>query len=155
MISINPSTCESCNNETRLTPEGLCVPCQNELRFVLRPVAHREEYRRRIAGEASTRQETVVINMTPEDNSLWVCDFCDAAIPADNEYTLISLLASYALCPPCTTTLPYWPDAWTQPAPRACRCGACQLPLLEASLHEQRRSGRTRDRRSLGEGMDR
>ena len=42
-------------------------------------------------------------------------------------------------CTPCVTTIPYWPDGWTQPTPRACRCGACQTPLLRAlDLHPQR-----------------
>lgn len=155
-----PDTCVSCDDETQLTAQGLCGRCRGDLRFVVRPAAHREAYRRQVAAEADSRAEmerhgVVVITSVPQDNSLWICDFCNTQIPADNEYTLIPLLGSYALCPSCVTTIPYWPDAWTQPTPRACRCGACQTPLLEASLHERRRTGRSLDRPSPGAGIER
>ena len=142
-----PAACRSCDTETELTAQGLCGGCRDELRFVVRPAAHREAYRRRIAAESDLRAEmerlgVVVITSVPEDNSLWICDFCNTRIPAHDEYTLIPLLGSYALCASCVTTIPYWPDGWTQPTPRACRCGACQTPLLEASLRERRHTDR-------------
>ncbi|HDH25059.1 MAG TPA: hypothetical protein ENH00_02550 [Actinobacteria bacterium] len=154
------STCLSCDTETQLTAQGLCGRCQDDLRFIVRPAAHREAYRRQVAAEADLRAEmqrlgVVVITSIPEDNSLWICDFCNTQIPADNEYTLIPLLGSYALCPFCVTTIPYWPDGWTQPTPRACRCGACQTPLLEASLRERRRTGPSLDPPSPGAGIER
>ena len=152
--------CVSCDDETRLTAEGLCGRCRDDLRFIIRPAAHREAYRRRIAAEAGIRAEmerhgVVVITSTPQDNSLWICDFCNTQIPADDEYTLIPVLGSYALCPSCVTTIPYWPDGWTQPTPRACRCGACQTPLLEASLSDRRRTHRSLNRPSPGAGIER
>ena len=155
-----PDACVSCDDETQLTPEGLCGRCRDDLRFIVRPAAHREAYRRRVAAEAGIREEmerhgVVVITSVPEDNSLWICDFCNTQIPADNEYTLIPVLGSHALCPPCFTTIPYWPDGWTQPTPRACRCGACQTPLLEAKLNERHRTGRSLDRPSPGAGIER
>ncbi len=151
------AACVSCDAETQLTPQGLCGRCRDELRFVVRPTAHREAYRRRVAAEAGLREElerygVVVITSAPRDNSLWICDFCNTQIPVDGEYTLIPLLGSYALCPSCVTTIPYWPDGWTQPTPRACRCSACQTPLLEASLHERRRTGRSLDGPDAGIG---
>lgn len=141
--------CLSCDSETQLTSQGLCGPCRDELRFVVRPAAHREAYRRRVAAEAGLRNElerlgVVIISSVPQDNNLWICDLCNNQIPVDDEYTLIPLLGSYALCTPCVTTLPYWPDGWTQPTPRACRCGACQTPLLEVSM--RRRTGHSLDR---------
>jgi hypothetical protein len=155
-----PAACQGCDDETQLTAEGLCGSCRDDLRFIVRPAAHRETYRRRLAAEAGTRAEmehlgVVVITSVPDDNSLWICDFCNTQIPSDDEYTLIPLLGSYALCPSCVATVPYWPDGWTQPTPRACRCGACQTPLLEASLHERRRTGRSRNRPSPGAGIER
>jgi len=132
-MSVRP--CVGCDGETQVDAQGLCGSCRDELRFVVRPVAHREAYRRRVAAEANLRAEmerlgVVVITSVPDDNSLWVCDLCNNQIPVDCEYTLVPLLGSHALCASCVTTIPYWPDAWTQPTPRACRCGACQLPLL-------------------------
>ena len=114
----------------------------------------------RAAAEAGFRDEmerlgVVIITSVPDDNSLWICDFCNTQIPADDEYTLIPVLGSYALCPPCVTTIPYWPDGWTQPTPRACRCGACQTPLLEASLSERRRTDRSLDGMSPEAGIGR
>ncbi|MDF1595728.1 MAG: hypothetical protein P1T08_06485 [Acidimicrobiia bacterium] len=141
--------CVSCDNETQVDAQGLCAPCRGELRFVVRPVAHREAYRRRVAAEANLRAEmerlgVVVITSVPNDNSLWICDFCNNQIPVNGEYTLIPLLGSHALCTSCVTTIPYWPDGWTQPTPRACRCGACQLPRLRSLDREQRRHDRQR-----------
>jgi hypothetical protein len=149
--------CLSCDSEGQLTPQGLCGPCRDELRFVVRPAAHREAYRRRVAAEAGLRQEmerlgVVIISSVPQDNNLWICDLCNHQIPIAGEYTLIPLLGSYALCTPCVTTLPYWPDGWTQPTPRACRCGACQTPLLEVSMH--RRSGRSLGRPDSRRGIE-
>ncbi|MCZ7532674.1 MAG: hypothetical protein M5U23_04595 [Acidimicrobiia bacterium] len=157
---IDSAACVSCDDETRLTAQGLCRRCRDDLRFIVRPVAHRETYRRRVAAETPIRQEmeqhgVVIIASVPQDNSLWICDFCNTQIPADDEYTLIPVLGSYTLCPSCVTTIPYWPDGWTEPTPRACRCGACQTPLLEASLSEHRRTGRSVDRPSPDAGIGR
>lgn len=126
--------CRDCDALGEITPQGLCSRCQDDLRFIVRPGAHREAYRRQVAAEAGLRADleqlgVVMISSLPYDNSLWICDLCNAQIPAADEFTLIPMLGSYALCTPCATTFPYWPDAWTQPTPRACRCGACQRPL--------------------------
>jgi hypothetical protein len=131
--------CISCDSEVELDDQGLCGPCRDELRFVVRPAAHRETNRRRVAAEAGIRDAmarlgVVIITSVPDDNGLWICDLCNSRIPVEDEYTLIPLLGSHALCIPCATTIPYWPGGWTQPAPRACRCGACQTPLLR-TLH--------------------
>ena len=131
--------CVSCDGEVELDAQGLCGRCRDQLRFVVRPTAHRETYRRRIAAEADIRDAmerlgVLIISSVPDDNSLWICDLCSSRIPVDDEYTLIPLLGSHALCTPCATTISYWPDGWTQPTPRACRCGACQTPLL-STLH--------------------
>lgn len=129
--------CLSCDTHGPLTDVGLCAPCRNELRFVVRPAAHREVYRRRVAAQAGLRVGlerlgVVMISSLPPDNTLWVCDLCNVQIPVAGDITLIPLMGSYALCLPCATTFPYWPDGWTQPTPRACRCGACQRPVLAA-----------------------
>lgn len=152
-------TCLSCDAETRLTPQGLCGPCRDELRFVVRPAAHREAYRRRVAAEAGLRQEmerlgVVIISSVPQDNNLWLCDLCNHQIPIEGEYTLIPLLGSYALCIPCVTTLPYWPDGWLEPTPRACRCGACQAPLLQLSITREP-TGRSLDGPPHDRGLER
>ena len=131
------AACRDCDGPDAVTPQGLCSRCQGELRFVVRPAAHREAYRRQLAAEAGTRADleqhsVVMISSLPSDNSLWICDICNAQIPAAAEFALIPMLGSYALCTPCAVTFPFWPDAWTQPTPRACRCGACQRPLLAA-----------------------
>jgi hypothetical protein len=146
--------CASCDAETRLTAQGLCEPCRDDLRFVLRPAAHREAYRRRVAAEAGFRDEmerlgVVIITSVPDDNSLWICDLCNSQIPVDGDYTLIPLLGSHALCTPCVATIPYWPDGWTQPTPRACRCGACQAPLLCTLITEPRHPHRTAQQRGI------
>ena len=127
--------CPSCDTRGPLTEVGLCSRCRDELRFVVRPSAHRETYRRRVAAEAGIRADlerlgVVMISSLPPDNTLWICDLCNSQIPVTDEYTLIPLIGSYALCTTCASSLPYWPDGWTQPRPRACRCGACQRPLL-------------------------
>ena len=127
--------CLSCDTRGPLTEFELCSRCRDELRFVVRPAAHRETYRRRVAAEAGIRADlerlgVVMISSLPPDNTLWICDLCNEQIPVDGDYTLIPLMGSYALCLPCATTFPYWPDGWTQPKPRACRCGACQRPVL-------------------------
>ncbi|MEX1093406.1 MAG: hypothetical protein WEF28_09640, partial [Acidimicrobiia bacterium] len=59
-------------------------------------------------------------------------------------------LGSHALCTPCVTTIAYWPDAWTQPTPRACRCGACQTPLARALDADHRRSHRNTREGGIG-----
>lgn len=148
-------TCVSCDTAARLTPQGLCEQCRNELRFVVRPAAHREVYRRRVAAEAGLRGEmerlgVIIITSVPDDNSLWICDLCNNQIPVDGDYTLIPLLGSHALCAPCITTIPYWPDAWTQPTPRACRCGACQNPILRALHAEPSQPHRETRQRGIG-----
>lgn len=147
------SLCLACQDDPQQTPEGLCTDCQNELRFIVRPEAHREAHRRRTAAETGLhgqleRLGVVVISSVPADNSLWICDFCNHQIPVTNHTTLIPLLGSYALCNNCVTNIPYWPQAWTNPTPRACRCGACQTLVLQAQqrLHrlQQERQGRER-----------
>ena len=148
-------TCRSCDTPARLTPQRLCEQCRDELRFVVRPAAHREAYRRRVAAEAGILEEmerlgVIIITSVPDDNSLWICDLCNNQIPVHGEYTLIPLLGSHALCTPCVTTIPYWPDAWTQPAPRACRCGACQSPLLRALDTDRREPRRETRLRGIG-----
>lgn len=130
-------TCESCDTRRLLGEAGLCAPCRDGLRFVVRPEAHREHYRRNLVAETPFRNTLeqfgiVTITTLPQDNSLWICDLCNGRIPIPGEHTLIPLIGAYALCIPCATTFSYWPDGWTQPAPRSCRCGACQRPLLEA-----------------------
>lgn len=129
--------CVSCDTRNELTEAGLCQRCRDGLRFVVRPAAHREGYRRRVAGEADLMADVeelgvVVVASYPDDNSVWICDLCNSQIPVDGEFTLIPLIGTYAICMSCATTLDYWPDGWTEPAPRACRCGACQRPLLSA-----------------------
>lgn len=132
-------TCPNCDTEQQLTGCGLCRHCRDELRFVVRPAAHREMYRRSIAGpdplEAELARlgvEVAVVSSLPEDNSLWICDLCNQRIEVSCEHTLIPLMGSYALCVSCASSFPFWPDGWTQPRPRACRCGACQRPVLAA-----------------------
>jgi hypothetical protein len=126
--------CSSCDTHGPVTEVGLCSRCRDELRFVVRPSAHRETYRRRVAAEAGIRADlerlgVVMISSLPPDNTLWICDLCNGQILVTDEYTLIPLIGSYALCIPCATTFPFWPDGWTQPRPRPCRCGACQRPV--------------------------
>ena len=132
--------CPNCDTHTPITAQGICGRCRDELRFVVRPAAHRETYRRRVAAEAGLRADlerigVVIITSLPADNTLWICDLCNDQIPVTGDYTLIPLMGSYALCTPCATTFPYWPDGWTQPTPRACGCEACQTPLLETLSH--------------------
>ena len=127
--------CPSCG--TRRPEAGLCAPCRGNLRFVVRPEAHREHYRRTLAAATPIhgkleRLGIITITSLPRDNSLWICDLCNAQIPVAGEHTLIPVMGGYAFCIPCAAELPFWPDGWTQPAPRSCRCGACQRPLLEA-----------------------
>ena len=151
---MNARPCVSCDSDTRTDTQGLCGSCRDDLRFVVRPAAHRETYRRRVAAQTGFRDEiqrlgVVIIESVPDDNSLWICDLCNSRIPVDGEYSLIPLLGSYALCTPCVTTIPYWPDGWTQPTPRACRCGACQAPLLRALTPEPRQPRRPPPGRSI------
>lgn len=127
--------CSNCDTATATSSAELCDRCRNELRFVVRPAAHRETYRRRVAAQSGLRAEmerlgVVMISSLPDDNGLWICDLCNTAIPVSGDITLIPLIGNYALCLFCVTSLPYWPDGWTEPTPRACRCGACQRPLL-------------------------
>jgi hypothetical protein len=127
--------CPNCDTPQHLTECGLCPHCRDQLRFVVRPAAHREMYRRGLAEQEDIRADLeragiVIVSSLPLDNSLWVCDLCNAEIPITEEHTLIPLMGSYALCIPCASTYPFWPEGWTQPRPRACRCGACQRPLL-------------------------
>lgn len=129
------AACAACAAHRPLSETGLCVPCRDELRFVVRPEAHRETERRARAAETATRIllerfGIVTVSAYPRDNSLWLCDGCGERIPVAAEHTLIPLLASSALCPSCVGQLPFWPEGWTRPTPRACRCGACQRPLL-------------------------
>ncbi|MCL1599695.1 MAG: hypothetical protein M3094_10965, partial [Actinomycetia bacterium] len=96
-------TCRDCDALGEITPQGLCSRCQDGLRFVVRPAAHREAYRRQVAAEAGLRADleqlgVVMISSLPSDNSLWICDLCNAQIPAADEFTLIPMAGSYALC---------------------------------------------------------
>ena len=134
-------SCISCESEGRINQYGLCVRCLHELRFVVRPEAHREQQRR--LGASATEQAALkaledagitVITSYPDDNALWVCDSCNSQIPVAGDHTLIPLLGSWALCYPCVSDIPYWPDAWCEPRPRACRCSSCQLAIAKA-LH--------------------
>ncbi len=132
--------CTSCDTQRPLTDVGLCSSCRDELRFVVRPAAHRETYRRRVAAEAGIRADlerlgVVMISSLPPDNTLWICDLCNSQIPVTGDITLIPLLGSYAICISCASSFPYWHDGWTEPTPRACCCGACQTPLLQALSH--------------------
>lgn len=129
--------CPNCEAARPLTECGLCQRCRDELRFVVRPTAHREMYRRSIAEPDPLEAElerlgVVVVSNIPEDNSLWICDQCNRRIEVTGEHTLIPLIGSYAICIPCASSFPFWPEGWTQPQPRACRCGACQRPVLAA-----------------------
>lgn len=129
--------CPNCDTRAQLTDAGLCQHCREELRFIVRPAAHREMYRRALAAEADLRADLeqagiVVISSLPLDNSLWICDVCNRRIPVNGEHTLIPLMGDYALCIHCASTYPFWPEGWTQPRPRPCRCGACQRPVLSA-----------------------
>ena len=131
-----PSTlCPSCDTPESLTDVGLCTRCRDQLRFIVRPEAHREHQRRQNASthHVELDQEGIVlISAYPRDNSLWICDLCNQQIPVAGEHTLIPLASSYALCIPCAASSPYWPQAWTTPSPRTCRCAACQRPVLSA-----------------------
>ena len=88
----DPDACVSCDARNSAHRTGLCGRCRDDLRFVVRPAAHREAYRRRVAAEAGFRDEmerlgVVIITSVPDDNSLWICDFCNSQIPVDDEYT--------------------------------------------------------------------
>lgn len=139
------TSCVSCEARPADTSHGLCLPCFGDLRFVVRPTAHRETQRRAEATDDYVKmledQGISVVQVIPDDNSLWICDSCNTQIPVDDDITLIPLLGSWALCTSCVTRIPYWPDAWTRPLPRACPCDACQLPLHRArqSLERNRR----------------
>jgi len=152
---MNHHPCLSCDTANPLTPQGVCGSCQDDLRFVTRPVAHREMYRREVAGQTHLRQEweqrgVVIITSTPASNDLWICDLCNAVIPVAAEHTLIPLIGSYALCGTCVTGYPYWPDAWTHPTPRACRCDACQTPLRNLTPRNPPTPTRNQPQRNLG-----
>jgi hypothetical protein len=129
--------CPGCHHGPPATAADLCSLCRDDLRFVVRPQAHREQYRRNLASKRSELEElqgrgVLVMFGLPADNSEWICDLCNARIPVFGEHTLIPMMGDYALCTDCATAFPFWPDGWTQPSPRACRCGACQRPLLQA-----------------------
>jgi hypothetical protein len=150
-----PEACLNCDADTWLSEQGLCHRCRDELRFVVRPAAHRDAYRRRVAAEAGLRDQlerfgVVVISSVPDDNSLWLCDLCNTQIPVAADHTLIPLLGGHALCIPCVSTLPFWPDGWTHPTPRACACAACQTPLLQLPRGALRREALERERPDRG-----
>jgi hypothetical protein len=135
-------TCRCCDDRPATASHGVCPSCREELRFITRPAAHRELWRRHIAELAPERQEwerrgVVFISNAPAANDLWLCDACNATIPVDAEQTLIPLHGTWALCGRCVAHLPYWPDAWTQQSPRGCPCDACQLPLHRLRLQQQ------------------
>jgi len=130
-VSLVP--CTTCEQLFDPTQGLLCQSCLGELRFIVRPEAHRETYRRELATQPIPEfpgRDVITISTLPADNSLWICDLCNTRIPISGEFTLIPLAGSYALCGSCADSLPFWPEAWTQPSPRACRCRACQTPLL-------------------------
>jgi hypothetical protein len=140
-VPTTTGTCISCDDEGRINQYGLCIRCHHELRFIVRPQAHREQQRRhggsvdeQAALKGLEEAGITVISSYPDDNALWVCDSCNIKIPVTGDHTLIPLLGSWALCYPCVSEIPYWPDAWCEPRPRACRCSACQLPVARA-LH--------------------
>jgi hypothetical protein len=140
-VPTTPGACVSCDRERTVDQYGLCARCLHELRFIVRPEAHREQYRRHQASAAEQAAlkaledaGIVVVSSYPEDNAFWVCDSCNTRIPVTSDITLIPLLQSWALCYDCVSDIPYWPDAWCEPRPRACRCSACQLPIARA-LH--------------------
>lgn len=126
--------CPNCDRIARLQPGELCQRCRDDLRFVVRPEAHREMERRRLATAArrAERPGVVVVVVVPPDNSFWACDSCDTRIAVAGEFTLIPLRGGKALCPECASRHPFWPDGWTQPQPRPCRCGPCQTPIATA-----------------------
>ncbi len=74
------STCPSCDTENRLTAQGLCASCQDDLRVVVRPAAHRQADRRLIdepdLGGDYKHPGVVVIVVRPDHDDLWICDFC-------------------------------------------------------------------------------
>jgi hypothetical protein len=136
------TTCPNCDTPGRLTTQGLCPVCQDQLRFITRPAAHREMWRRQVAAQAETyrqweQQGVIVVSSVPHANDLWLCDACNDPIAVNADHTLIPLLGGYALCGRCVTRFPYWPDAWTHPTPRACSCHACQLPLRRLQLQDR------------------
>ena len=130
----DPQTCLNCSSHRSLTDAGLCSRCHYEMSFVVRPEAHREHHRRRTSSQplADLEQLGILTTGYSRDNSLRICDLCNGQISVTGEHTLIPLIGSYALCIPCATGFPYWPDAWTTPIPRTCRCAACQRPVLAA-----------------------
>jgi hypothetical protein len=136
--------CISCQARPGTTTDGLCQPCHDDLRFVVRPTAHREIERRADATDPAIRelerQGIAVIQIWPESNDLWICDFCNTQIPVEDDIALVPVLGTWALCPSCVTTIPYWPEAWIHPTPRACPCDACQLPLVRARQQLARHS---------------
>ena len=84
------------------------------------------------ANDSRTTTGSSPITSLPPDNALWICDACNSRIHVSGEVHLIPLMGTYALCLDCVSRFPFWPDAWTRPTPRACRCGACQRPVLAA-----------------------
>lgn len=125
--------CPSCDTHQPLTESGLCTACRDQLRFIVRPEAHREHLRRRNATLPAVELDhdaITVIGVYPTDNSLWTCGLCNDQIPVTAEHTLIPVAGSHALCISCVSSSPYWPQAWTDPTPRTCRCAACQRPVL-------------------------
>ena len=63
--------CVSCQARPGTTPHGLCEPCHEDLRFVVRPTAHRETERRADASDPAIRelerQGIAVIQIWPDD----------------------------------------------------------------------------------------
>ena len=51
------SDCPSCDARPAATPQGLCRRCQDQLRFITRPAAHREAWRRRQAALTAEHAE--------------------------------------------------------------------------------------------------
>lgn len=134
--TVGHGACISCEQRRPLSAQQMCAPCQDGLQFITRPSAHRE-HERRLAADGRPDLEGqgfVVVTSFPHDNALWVCDFCNDQIEVADDQHLIPLLGTYALCGPCVERIPYWPEAWVEPSPRACGCDACQRPLAQAVL---------------------
>ncbi len=116
--------------------DDLCAACRDALRWVVRPEAHRENRRRQIiaskTGKDALDTAHPLIGSFPKDNGAWNCDLCEATIPVEDEFTLIPLIGTYAICTSCAEILPGWPTSWTHPKPRPCRCRACQTPVALA-----------------------
>lgn len=129
------SDCPSCGASGSVNDE-ICVACRDAFRWVVKPEAHRENRRRQIARFIANRDggepDHPLSGSFPPRNGTWSCDLCDTQIDVPAEFTLIPLNGSCALCTSCAEQSAGWPESWTHPRPRACRCRACQTPVALA-----------------------